>query len=79
MRKKEKSNYDVGPTLVGQPTGALEHLCPIRVVSKWAKRTRPVCPTVISHWPCAVSESVGVRLPSAEANLAGLTAGLTAD
>lgn len=44
MRKKEKSNYDVGPTLVGQPTGALEHLCPIRVVSKWAKRTRPVCP-----------------------------------
>lgn len=36
-------------------------------------------PTVITHWPWAVSESVGVRLPLAEANLAGLTAELTAD
>lgn len=44
MRKKKKSNYDVGSTPVGQPTGSLEHLCPIRVVSKWIKRTPLVCP-----------------------------------
>lgn len=42
LSKKEKSNYDVR-TPVGQPTEAQDHLCPIRVVSKWIKRTQPVC------------------------------------
>lgn len=41
MGKKEKSHYDVGPTKPGQPSGALEHLWPIIVVSKWTKMTWP--------------------------------------
>lgn len=36
-------------------------------------------PTVTSHWPWAVSESVGMRLLLAEADLSGLTVGPTAD
>lgn len=43
------------------------------------KRLSLSAPTVTSHWPWAVSENVGMRLLSAAANLAGLTAGPTAD
>lgn len=63
MGKKEKSNWDVGPTKPGQPTGALEHLWPISVVSRWTKMTQPSYPhcDLLLAVGC-LPESVGVSL-----------------